>query len=227
MKLLLTLVLGALLLPAISVAEELIKVGQKTFEIPLPEGFVKFSGLNPRIDKLMQSLTPPSNRSLMVIATPKDAANAAAENPTNLARYMMVQTFRESEKIALSVDDFKQVASEFEKSFGKKKALEDMEKEVNQQFKKAQPGVKLVLSQTVMLGVYDKSERSIDAGMLAQSKVENNKAENMAVAMSIVLLDDKLVYLYVYADLTGPKDVEWTRTTLKGWRESVLKVNSK
>ena len=220
------LLLSLLLLPLAVRANEAIKVGDETIAIPLPTGFVRFDGLNPQVDQLMQSMIPPTNRSLLVGATAQDAALAKAKTPGNLSRFMNIQTMVKVEGEKISLSEFETVRGELEKQFAASgTGPEGFQSEVNKRIADAKLPIALKLGETRMLGVYEKSDRSIDMGMMMNTQVGTQAPETMVAAASCVDVRGKVLFLYVYADYHNQADVDWTRTTVKSWRESILATN--
>jgi hypothetical protein len=225
-KLFTVLCFAFLLSPVFLWGEETAKIGDVSLSVPPPTGFVRYDGLNQKIDDVMVQMVPKTNRLLMLLATPKDAASAKKGKPEDLERYMMLQTFRNGEKMVMTAKDFTEVLKGVEKEFGSgDKAAAQLEAEVNEQLKKTKDVSDLKLGQTVMLGVFHKSERSIDMGMLMKAQVGDDEPKPMAAAFSIAMVRGKILYIYVYSGYYSPEDIAWTRKTVKDWREAIVAAN--
>jgi len=214
------------LLPCRILANEAIKVGDETLSIPIPQGFVRYDGINPKIDQMMQSLLPATNRSLMVIATQLDADRAKAGQPRNLGRFMNVQTARAVEDKTATLSDFAELSAELEKQSGPGGNLfAGAESEANRQIAKL--GVGLKLGETRMLGVFEKTKQSLDFGIMAKIQFGSTStlSETMIAGASVVDVRGKVIFLYVYADYAGQADLTWVRSTVKAWRESIVAAN--
>jgi len=218
--------LAFILLPLVVHADDKVKVGDQSITIPYPEGFVRFDGNNADVDKIMQSMLPPSNRSLMVVATPADAAKAKAGKPGNLDRFMNIQTLRAAEGEKISLADFKTISGQLEKQFTPDGGgIGNIEDEVNKRIKEAKLGVDLKLGETKLLGVFDKTDRSVDMGMMMKTKLGDAAPETMAAGMSFVVVHGKVLFLYVYANFKNADDITWTRNTVKAWRQAIHAAN--
>jgi hypothetical protein len=215
-----------LLVPLAASANETAKIGDETLSVPLPQGFVRYDGLNAAIDQVMQRFVPPSNRSLMVIATPLDAERAKANQPKDLNRFMSVQTARALENQKATLRDFESASAELEKQFvpgGQGAAT--VQSEANKLTKNANLGVDLKLGETRMLGVYEKTKQSMDMGLIMKAQVANGPVKTVVAAMSLVDVKGKFLFLYVYSDYHGQADADWTRTMAKSWREAIIAAN--
>jgi hypothetical protein len=215
----------AVLFPLALFSAEEAKIGDVTIKVPAPSGFVRYDGLNERIDGVMLQMVPKTNRLLLMFATPKDAALAKKGKPEELGRYMMLQTFRAAEDMKLSAKEFGQVVEGVEAQFASSEKAEQLQDEVNAQLKKTKDAKDLKVGETVMLGVYQKTEYSVDMGMLIKAQVRNEEPTPMAAAFSIIRLREKVLYLYVYSGYYAAEDIAWTRKTVKEWREAVVAAN--
>ena len=215
----------AVLSPLALFGAEEAKIGDATIKVPAPSGFVRYDGLNERIDEVMGQMVPKTNRLLLMFATPKDAALAKKGKPQNLERYMMIQTFRQGEKIKLAAKDFAALLKGAEAQVNSSVESGEIASSVNEQLKKSKDAKDLKVGENVMLGTFHKSESSIDMGMLMKTQMGNDEPTSMAAAFSIVLLHGKILYVYVYSSYYAAEDIAWTRKTVKDWREAIVALN--
>ncbi len=226
MKPILIALLLSFLLPFATFADETVTIGQTAIQVPLPAGFARFDGVNADVDKLMNSLVPPTNRMLLIVATPDDVKAAKAGTPGNMKRYMLVQTFKDGEAQTVTVKQFAEVLTALETQFATKdKGAGNLESEVNNLLKGAKLPTDLKIGETSMLGVFEKNERAIDIGMLSKVQIGQEAPSPLAAAASIMLVHGKVSYLYVYSEYHDTEDVAWARRTVKAWREAILAAN--
>lgn len=220
--------LGLLLLPLASRADEKVKVGSAGIQIPLPQGFERYDGIDAKTDKIMQSMLPPSNRSLLVLAPPDKVARLKAGEVSNLDRFMNIQTLRQAEGQEVTLKDFQQILPSLEKQFSPQGGgLGDVEKETNKRIEEAKLGVELKLGQPVLLGTSNKTDRSLDMAMLLKTTVGTEKPTTMVAAASFMLVRGKVLFVYVYANFDEPDDVKWARDTVAQWRKAIRAANEK
>ncbi len=218
------LLLAILALPLALFADEKVTIGNESLTIPLPEGFTRLDGANKEFDAGMLKLVPSTNRMLLTVALPGDVAKAKASQEFELNRYAMLQTFREGESMKLTLKQFEQIAETMEKQFSEGGLLSDAEAKTNQQLKNADlPDIKV--GQMRMIGKMEKTDRSLDLGMLTKLQVGTEGPQTLVTGMSTVVVKGKVLYMYVYSSYKGKADADWTRSTVKTWREAVLAAN--
>ncbi len=215
-----------LLLPLAVSANEAVKVGNEALSIPLPQGFVRYDGINAAIDQVMQRFVAPSNRSLMVIASPLDAERAKAGQPKDLIRFMSLQTARAVENETATLRDFETLSAEVEKQFSPGgEGAATLQKEASKITQNANLGLDLKLGETRMLGIYEKTKQSVDMGLLMKTQVGNGPVETMVAAASFLDVKGKVIFLYVYSDYHAQADADWTQAVVKSWRQSIIAAN--
>jgi hypothetical protein len=228
-KTLIAALLGLFLSPLVVLADEAVKIGDAAIKIPFPTGFARLDGVNAKLDRVLNGFVAPTNRQLLVLAPPGDVKKAKAGQLDNLARYALVQTFKSAEGETLTVEEFAEVLTGVEKQYGgagkdARERAAALEQETNKLLKVG--GEKVKISGTRMLGAYDKTDRSIDMGMLSDAQAGKAKAQPMACGASILMVGGKIVYLYVYSNLSKAEDVTWTQATAKAWREAIFAANA-
>jgi len=216
----------SLLLPLQLSANETVSIGNQSLSIPLPAPFVRVDGLSKLVDQAMASMLPPSNRSLMMIATPADAARIKAGTPGDMPRFMSVQTLREAESQTISLREFKEISEELEKQFSAGgSGMQTAQSQINQQLKNNNLGVDLKLGETRSLGIYEKSPQAFQFGLMMKAQIGGGAPETIVASASVLNVKGKILYLYVYADFHSQADTDWSRTTLKAWTDSILAAN--
>lgn len=222
---LLSLLWIVFLLPDALFAEETVTIGGVDFKIPVPAGFARFDGVNQNFDKIMGQTVSPTNRVLMTLATNAAVEAAKAGKVQDLGRYFSVQTLRRVENLTASPANFAQLVQGAERSLVGGQVSAEVKSSMNERMKKIQDSNGLKLREPAMLGIYQKSERFIDSGMLMKVQQTTGAPKTIAGAFSTVLIRGKLVSLFVYASFNGPEDVTWTQKTLQEWREAVVAAN--
>jgi hypothetical protein len=218
--------LTILLAPMAALANETVSIGSETLSIPLPPGFARLDGVNPDVDALMKSIVTPKNRLLLLAAPPELVKMAKEGNPQDMARYFGMQTYRDLESKTGTLKDFENASAQLEKEFSVGSAtLAKAQSEANAQFKKSELTAGMQVGQIRPLGVFDKTDRSIDFGMLTVNQMAGEKPFTIVAGASAMLVRGKLVYLYAYSDFNGEADTAWVRSSVKSWRESILAAN--
>jgi hypothetical protein len=210
---------------AAALGEEKVKVGDEMLTVPLPPGFVRLDGVDPKVDAAIEKLVPATNRLLLVAATPEDVKKTKAGRAPELKRYFMTQAFREAENEMFSLREFKETLAAIKKEYGAGAGTAKLESEINKEVANKDLPMKAKVGEMKMLGVFDQSERSIDFGMLASAQVDEDTPETFAIGASVALVRGRLIYFYAFSGYKGQSDITWVRDAVKAWREAVLKAN--
>jgi hypothetical protein len=190
------LVVGMGCFAAAAFGEEKVKVGDETLTVPLPPGFVRLDGVNPEVDVFFNKLVSERNRLLMAVAIPEDVKKAKEKGPTEMKRYLVMQTHRRTENKTTSLTDFKATSKQMEK-----------------------------IGELIPLGVLEKSDHSIDFGIPSSRQVDEKAPDTVASGGSIVLVRGKVIYVYAYSGYKEKSDMIWVQGAVKAWREAVLEAN--
>ena len=181
---------------------------------------------------MAEESTPPTNRLVAYFARRSDLRARAQGKAARFDRYFLVQTLRKIENQSFSAADFAQLRSATKKQqselLGK---LEPRLAEVARTLEKRRSddtgtAVNLRLGDVVPLGIYQDFESSVSFGALLRTR-EGASAEDRTVVnvTSIVTVKGKILFLYTYTGVTGPRDVEWAKVASATWTNDVLAMN--
>ena len=115
-----------------------VDIGGAKVALPAPEGFIEVSSLHPPSRELAETLTPPSNRLLAVYMSQSDLDAVNTGESATWARYMVVQTDRQSESFTIAKSDFDQVREVLTSQ--QNVLLENVKEQVNGYFESLQTG---------------------------------------------------------------------------------------
>jgi hypothetical protein len=211
-----------------------ITVADSKLILPVPDGFSDIKNVSSETFRTMQDVTPETNRLLAGFVTSHDASLLLRGQEAELDRYFMVQTFIEFEKKVFSTNEF----SEFRKLIRKqqdsstlisqdkidaltKKGSENLSNRYN-------ADISFEINGTVPLGVSNETANSIAISTLMKydESIDNNKSESILASTTVFLLvNGKLLYLYVYATYETVSDLEWTRDIAKTWSSQIVSSN--
>lgn len=224
------LTLAALLFAAAANATA-IKVGGQSLDVPLPAGFVDTATAAPQLKQLGEKQFTSEASRLLVYGVEQAGLERMKKNQGEpIQRYLQVQVPKQLEGASATPADFAELKklvlqqnpaltnaanplSALPK--GKLGALTD------EKARQAQPGTPLTL------GVLRDDERSLTTLALSRFETKAGKSGTVYVltATSYILVKDKLLHFYLYADYLKPADAEWLRETSDAWLKTVLQAN--
>jgi hypothetical protein len=91
--------------------------------------------------------------------------------------------------------------------------------------------MRVKVGETVPLGVFGETPASICFALLVKSQVMGPPLEEpigpiTAVAGAVMLVHDRLLYLYANSSYEGKADAEWAREQVVAWRDAVAAANA-
>lgn len=224
--------LTALLFATLAGASPLkIKVGEQNLNIPLPTGFVDTATAAPQLKQLGEKQFVSEGSRLLVYGVEQSGLERMKKGQgAPIQRYLQVQVPKQLEGASATPADFADVKKLvmqqnpalgkpenqlFKLPKGKLGALTD------EKAKQAQPGSPLTL------GLLSDDERSLTTLTLTryETKAGTTGSVSVLTAASQVLVKDKLLHFYLYADYLKPGDAELLRETLETWLKAVRLAN--
>lgn len=193
-------------------------VGGVTIEAPAIPGFNEISAISPEVVELMQSLIPPTNRMLGVYMTDADHEKLLAGEAVDFDRYILLQVNKEFESQAVTRRDFETIATQFkaqqdaimEKAEAGAGAL--LDNASSHLAEKYDISAEMRLGEQRSLGMFLDEPDAVAFTILAkyQASMEGASFDYvMAGAISLVRLNQRIVFLYVYSRYETPDDVAW------------------
>ncbi|MGD0939143.1 MAG: hypothetical protein ABR905_05465 [Terracidiphilus sp.] len=199
--------------------------GLKSIVIPPPTE--DLSEIGPDYRVLLESNVPDTNRLLAAFLGAEDSANIRSRISKGFYRYALVENVRRAEFIEFDADAFKQVSNEIAKQFGAdlSATMKDEQEELNHKLK-AMHGVDttFALDKPLPLGVFFSKPNACSFGMIEQISSADS-AVKMVAGMTILKVQDRLIYAYVYSQYKDEGSVQWVRNTSEQWADAILKAN--
>jgi len=214
-------------------AQEEFTIGDVKLNIPSPAGFVRIDGKNKEWDGVMAKFVPATNRFLCTYGTEKDLADLQGGKFPDSPQSFQLQTFKQSEKMTVSIKDFEQAKTEIRNlNIGKamKKEAQNMLNKASSDLQK-QTGQKIDLKvgETRQLGIFEETDTSIAfaAVMNLGTGAGGDEAKNITMYMGgcTVVVKGKLLFMYSYADSTQADAEEWVKKSVIDWKNAVLEAN--
>jgi hypothetical protein len=221
----------ALLLFAGAAGAAPLSVGGQNLDIPLPFGFVDTATAAPQIKQLGEKQFTSESSRLLVYGVEAAGLERLKKNQgAPIQRYLQVQIPKQLENASATSADFvelKKLVVQQNPALGKpENQLTGLPKGkfgalVEEKSKQVQPGAPLTL------GILRDDERCLTNVILSRFETKAGKTGSVQVltATSHVLLKDKLLHFYLYAEYHKPGDAEWLREASDAWIKAALQAN--
>ncbi len=175
---------------------------------------------------MLEVLAPASNRLVAAFAHPDDLQKLTSGS-ANLSQYTLVEVPRRAEFATVTPELFKQLSDAMAQQFGAvtDDTLKDTQDEINLKLKSLnKSNSTLTLEKPLMLGrLFSKPDASC-FGMVLQM-IANGAQKKVAAGISVIHVQERVLFLYTYAEYVNEDSVKWVRTTAEQWADAVLKAN--
>lgn len=201
------------------------RAGLKSIAIPQPSPELVETGSDYRV--VLELLAPNQNRLLAAFLLPEEL-KAVIAGPTSLSRYALVEVPRRAEFATVTPASFKQISDGMAQQFGASMdaTLKDQEEEVNRRIKiYSSSAPTITMDKPFMLGTFFAKPDASSFGMILQL-ASNGAPKKMAAAVTIIRVQERVMFLYIYTSYVNDDSVKWVRTTAEQWTDAVLKANS-
>ena len=209
-----------------------IDVGGTSIIIPYPKGFVPVTAEFVTLKKVLDSLTPSTNKRFSSFIDEKQMGQVLGDEVPALVRTFNVQTSRRDINALITNTDFGRL-----KEF-LKKDLSDLMKQVEKEIpgivdqlnknieKQFDIDMGLKIANMVPLPVHEESDRSVSYSVFAKQQFSGEKGETeiyvSVSTITMVHVKGKLLSLYCYGDHS---DLQWSRQNTNEWTEAIIAAN--
>ena len=178
---------------------------------------------------MAEEATPAPNRLLAYFARPADLKARAQGKDARFHRYFLAQTLRKIENRSFTAADFAQVRSATKKQQSELAGkLEPRLAELTREIGRRSDDAHLRTGDVVPLGIYQDSETFVNFGTASRVRYQDGgfgEDRTVVNVTSIVTVNGKILFLYTYARVKSPKDVQWARHASATWTNDVLAAN--
>lgn len=212
-----------------------VNVGGTTIILPAPKGFTNVTDPYSDTYGWFLDITPETNTLQAVFIPHKNAASLLKGEEVELQRYMMIQTFKNLETSAFTLNDFSEYRKSIREAQEKAKILshdrmEELLEESNKRLnKRYESHISLSIGEPISLGVVREDVNSITASYLTKvnTSIDDQNTERvMAGTMVNLLVKGKLFYLYIFSRYEEEGDLTWTQEAAHRWTNQVISSNS-
>ena len=212
-----------------------VNLGGTPIYLPAPVGFHEISTLSPENKRIAELSTYKNNRLLAVYYSEGDVGRIMKNENAELSKYMLVQTMDSAVKRKTSKSQFRDLADGIK---------DDQYKLWNQYKHKVEPWMEktssniadaynfinfeMKIGEPVPLGVFYDTPEAFSFAMLTKfsTSAEGENFESVIIGGSnIMLINNKMLFVYVYANFHSQDDIDWVRSISKSWLESIQSSN--
>jgi hypothetical protein len=205
--------------------------GDRTLEIPAPEGYVEVTPRIPKYTELAATFLPASNRLVEMYALPDQLDMLSRGEGTEINPYYQLQTLRSVDGRILTQQEFSEASGIIEKSlieaFG---TLDEDAAKLTQQGNeavRAQTGtdVDIKLSGTKYLGAYRREPWGLFFSMSAEVASAGEAPKRQIASGAVALVNQQIVYLYAYINKDDAAARRWAEQAVSAWADQVRAAN--
>jgi hypothetical protein len=200
------------------------RVGLKSIVIPQPTAELAETGSDYRV--MFELLAPNTNRLVAAFLRPDDLKSRIAGS-ADLSQYALVEVPRRAEFATVTPELFKQVSAGMAQQFGAavELSLKDEQDEINRKLKSLNGTASTIsLEKPLMLGTFFSKPDACSFGMILQM-ASNGNQKKLATAVTVMRVQERVLFLYTYAEYLNEDSVNRLRTTAEQWADAVLKAN--
>jgi hypothetical protein len=206
-------------------ADTTFHVGLKTIAIPSPADDLVETGPDYRV--MLENLVPNNNRLVAGYLTQPEFDKLRTAT-TTLSRYAMVQVPRTAEFVDITPEIFKQIndtlATQFEAQADA--SVKDSQDEINRRLKAVGQGsTTITLDKPLMLGLFFSKPYATGYGEITPVAVNGGASQKVAAGITFIRVQQRVLFLYIYAPYKDEDTVKWVRTTGEKWADAILAAN--
>lgn len=211
-----------------------VSIGGRELTIPMPDGFDRYDGINPEVDKLFAAALPPSNRMLVNLAPNENVQELRSGTVPALSRSLNLQIVRELGSRDIGLSDFAGVRAEMRRELKKMEAT--IAEEIRKHSKKGSEKMKgatgtdvvFDITDTAMLGVFEDTDASLGftMGMKVNAGAGTDVTDTRMVVSAIMTpVNGRLINVYANGDFRTEADRQWAEQAVKAWRDQIVGAN--
>lgn len=202
----------AIFFPAYCFSAEL-KIDSEIISVPAYNGFVEISKISPETLAMFEDMLPPTNNLHAVFVTASDSAKLLKSQSPELKRYLIVQTAKSLESVALGVRHFAElrnkIREEYESLFDQNKSkIDELAKKASQKLSdRISDNFEMKVGEMLPMSV--NSETAYHISLSSLTKFSTSTAEDNTEFISAVSrsrrgeTSDRTNIAYIHAQARG------------------------
>jgi len=206
---------------------EAFTVGGVSVKFPLPD--VTMTEVGSDNHSKMEIFVPQNNKLISAYVLKDDLSKLfSGSDNTVMSKYALVEVPRGAETMDCGAEDFKEVVDGAKESFGGgfSSILNESTEEFNRRIKSLNiADMQVKIGDAKQLGCFYLKQDIIGFGMLASYEMGGNPIK-MAMVASLIRVNKRLIFVYLYSEYKNDETINWLRTTAEKWVDEILKVNN-
>jgi hypothetical protein len=211
---------------------DIFQLGSKAIRVPAPEGFVDTATRFDKVALRLATTEAPQNETIASYV-PESLVSKLTENQNiDLPIYAKFSVGRRIKDLDCSPQNFATTVAGFKAFFPtlldpNSQATKQLESDISGELKELSGKDQTVrLSGQKNLGYFQETP-DVFSGLSAVNLEVNGKSMPLIGSASLVRVNDRLIFLYVYKQTTSKDDVALMMDLAKKWTASVLFANAK
>lgn len=175
---------------------------------------------------LLEPLAPDTNRLVAAFVTPQAKNALGSHSVPQLENYALIEIPRRAEFSTIDTNTYQQVAAALRQQFAGDLTgtVQNQQDELNRKLKALGSTNTVTMDKPLPLGEFFSKPDACGFGMIIQMK-SGDKAEKMAMALSLLRVHDRIVFAYLYSLYKDESTVAWLRSADQQWADAILAAN--
>lgn len=179
-------------------------------------------------------MSPPTNNLHAVFVTASDSGKLLNSQSPELKRYLIVQTAKSLESVALGARHFAElrnkIREEYESLFEQNKSkIDELVKNASQKLSnRISDKFEMKVGAMLPMSINSETAYHISLSSLNKFSITTSKENTEFISagtMSMVLLKGRVVYLNVFSTYNNLEDLKWTQRVAEKWTKSTVSSN--
>ena len=200
-----------------------VPLGDKKIFLPHIEDMVYASSVSQETVNYMSQTLPPDLKILEGYIGQSDAMRLNSEQDAVFDKYIIVGTPVKALSKNVTLEEFSHLKKYFRNRFN---VLLRTQKDVMKQFNQT----KVKVDKVFPLGINYETDTALSASMVSAIKVRSSDDLTIKIitrvgALSLLLIKNKIIFIYVYKNYESENDLEWIKETAKKFSNEIITVN--
>ncbi len=213
-----------------------VDVAGARINIPSPRGLFRFDGKSDHVDSMLKATLPPTHKILAVFGTEADLASTLMDKFPETGRQLFAESLVKTGYFTNAA--WARVKSEFradlQKNMEKVKSSEiwpRIESGISQGASQdLGASVDFKIGDMIPLDIFEETANSICYSELLKARVRIGEAQEPITVIiyeagAMAYVRERIVFLYASSVFKDNADIDWTRSSLRQWRDDVVAAN--
>jgi len=200
-----------------------INIGGKKIILPSLQGLVHASSVSQELVKYMGQTMPANLRTIDGYVEQTDVLRLNSGKDAIFDKYIIIVTPTTSIKRDVTVKEFSSLKNYFKNKFDVSMSKQkDVIRKINQN--------EIKVDKIIPLGINCETDSFLSAAILTTLKINSNEGStsvNLVATINCLLVNEKIIFAYVYEKYKTEADLRWVQETGKKLSEKIIAANQK